>query len=169
MTDVILTQDYLRKALNYNPQTGVFTRASKTSNSVKVGSVAGCVNTHGYVVIRLLNKLFYAHRLAWLYEHGVAPEFEIDHINGKRSDNRIANLRDVTSAENSRNLSIRFDNKTGVVGVYWSSAHSKWASEIMDDKRKVFLGLFSNIEDAVCARKKAEVTYNYHRNHGKKQ
>ena len=162
-----LTQEYIKSILNYNRLTGVFTRSAKTSNSVNIGDIAGCVNRNGYVVIRVLNKLMYAHRLAWLYEYGHLPEFEIDHINGDRSDNRIANLRDVTRTENSKNLSMRSDNNSGVVGVCWSSLHNKWSAEIADNGKKVFLGLFVDINDAIKARSIAESKYNYHSNHGR--
>lgn len=86
----------LRATFHYSPENGTFTRRS-------TGKVAGCKASHGYLVIRFGEKLRYAHRLAWLYVHGVWPTNVIDHINGDKTDNRLANLRDVTTAANAKN------------------------------------------------------------------
>lgn len=59
--------------------------------------------SHGYIYFRLLGGHAYGHRVAWLLHHGRWPKHNIDHINGDRSDNRIANLRDVTDFANTRN------------------------------------------------------------------
>jgi len=56
--------------------------------------MAGSVHSTGYVRIGVDGGKYTAHCLAWLYTHGVWPSDQIDHINGNRSDNRIANLRE---------------------------------------------------------------------------
>jgi hypothetical protein len=56
--------------------------------------------------------------LIWLYAHGEWPKNDIDHINGNPNDNRLQNLRDVTTAENIQNqVAAHTRNKTGLLGV----------------------------------------------------
>lgn len=66
----------------------------------------------GYRYISFRGRHYYAHRLAWLIVKGEWPKNHIDHINGVKDDNRIANLRDVSSAENHRNMKIHRSGKT---------------------------------------------------------
>lgn len=93
----------VRRLLSYNKGTGVFRWRVANSGRVRVGDVAGSVNSSGYVQIRIFGTKYKAHRLAWLHTYGEWPMMVIDHINRCRSDNRIANLRDVTVGENRRN------------------------------------------------------------------
>lgn len=84
----MMNQEILKLHLDYNQNTGVFIRRISLCNRVKIGDVAGNTNLQGYVAIRVLGKLYKAHRLAWLYVYGEFPR-DIDHINGVKSDNRI--------------------------------------------------------------------------------
>ena len=63
---------------------------------------------------------FYSHHVVWAWHHGRFPTLQIDHINGKRFDNRIENLREVTQSENMRNMVYRWkpNAKTGLPGVW---------------------------------------------------
>nr|WP_175479900.1 HNH endonuclease signature motif containing protein [Paracoccus homiensis] len=108
-----------------------------------------------------------AHRVAWAVIHGRWPNGEIDHINGDRSDNRLANLREVTKRENHRNMAIRSDNTSGVTGVYWAREKGKWAAYIKADKM-VALGRYDTFAEAVAARRAAEKVLGYHPNHGRR-
>ncbi len=47
--------------------------------------------------------MYKAHRLAWFYVHGVWPKEQIDHINGDKADNCIANLRLADFSKNQAN------------------------------------------------------------------
>lgn len=141
-----------------------------TSNRVKVGDVAGWKDEHGYVYIRFMGKLRQAHRIIWEMHHGPIPEgMEIDHINHVTDDNRIENLRLVTRKENCKNVSMSVTNKSGVVGVSWCKRTGKWFASIRVDKRELFLGRYEDKNEAISARKAAEVKYNFHKNHGDKK
>lgn len=121
----------------------------------------------GYKHGRIMGKLYCAHRVAWLLHIGDWPEEHIDHINGDKADNRFDNLRLVTHSENMRNQRIRSDNSSGVVGVSWDKHHDKWVAFINVDLKQTRIGSYSNLEDAVAARKAAEVAHCYHPNHGR--
>ena len=154
-----LTAEKLRELLNYDPDTGIFTRKVSTSNRVKVGDAAGCPNGDGYLRIMVQSRLYQAHRLAWLYMHSNWPNDQIDHINRNRSDNRIANLREVTNKQNLQNAGKYSHNTSGHPGICWNKQNSKWRATIKHNQKLIHLGYFANIEEAVAARKAAERHY----------
>lgn len=178
----MITQDRLKTVLYYSHETGLFTwkyrprklfasqRAYNIFNATYPGRKAGSLRPDGYYEIRIDRKLYRAHKLAYLYTRGYLPELEVDHINGVRGDNRLTNLREVTSSENKRNSSIRNDNSSGVVGVSWYKASSKWSAQIRVPNcyKNEFLGYFEDKFQAICARKSAENRLSYHANHGKR-
>ena len=88
---------------------------------------------------------------------GYVPE----HIHGARSknDNRKANLRVATQSQNLMNTTTRKDNTSGVKGVRWRKDTNKWTAFIWVEKKCVSLGCFNNFDDAVVARKRAEMEY----------
>jgi hypothetical protein len=75
------------------------------NTKIKIGKKAGCPKNDGYIQIRVNKKPYQAHRLIYLYHHGVLPDYplELDHINRNRADNRVENLRVVTKSENQLN------------------------------------------------------------------
>ena len=92
-----LTAERLRERLHYDAGTGVFTRRVGSGHA-RAGEMAGTVHSTGYVRISINGGTYTAHHLAWLYVHGVWPSDQIEHISRKRSDNRIANLRERRAA-----------------------------------------------------------------------
>lgn len=157
MAEEILTQARLKELFSYDEQTGYFTRKVTVANNARAGDIAGTINKKlGYVIISVDNRQHYAHRLVWLYKNGVFPDGQIDHINRKRCDNRISNLRQVTSSQNRQNTDVRIDNKSGAKGVFWYHKRNKWIAYIRFNGKRYSLGYHVNFEDAVSARKRAE-------------
>lgn len=145
----MLTAERLRLLLSYDEATGVFTW--RIPRGSMFGSAALCRRPDGYTVIRVDNKLYRAHRLAWLYVHGRWPAELIDHINGDRSDNRIGNLREASHKDNNGNAHTPRHNTSGYRGVQWSKKHRMWLAVIHKNNRPVFLGHFDSPEAAHAA------------------
>ncbi len=141
----MLTQKKLKEILSYDPESGVFTR-------IKTGKVAGSLRSDGYIHLRVGKKLYFAHRLAWLYVHGYFPENQIDHLNGIRNDNRLENLREVSQACNTQNCKISSRNTSGFPGVNRHKQRKKWQARGMLQQKHVYLGLYPSPLDAALAR-----------------
>lgn len=117
---------------------------------------------------KIICRSYYAHRVAWAIHHGSWPNGEIDHINGDPSDNRIANLRDVTRSINMRNRPAFKKSKTGHPGIAWRDRFSAYQVRICVDNREIHLGYFKSLDEAIEVRKRAERIHNFHENHGRK-
>lgn len=163
----MVTQERLKELLDYNPESGDFIWRVATTGCINAGDIAGGISLRGYVCIQIDQKIYKAHRLAWLYVYGEWPN-HIDHSNHVRSDNRIHNIRNVTNKENCRNRLMTSRNTSGVVGVHWHKKNRRWIAEIDDNKKTIYLGSSQQINDAIIARKMAEQELGYHKNHGKK-
>lgn len=125
------------------------------------------VHTNGYLCGIIYGRRYYAHRVIWAMHTGVWPN-EIDHLNHDRANNRIKNLREVSHKENSRNQSISISNKSGVTGIHWHVECCKWLANITVNYKTIHLGLFVEKDDAIAARKAAEIEYGFHPQHGEK-
>ena len=161
-----ITQEELKHLLKYDATTGEFNWNAAVGGIMK-GRIAGTAHCRGYRQIRIKGDYYLAHRLAWLYEKGELPCGQVDHINHDRADNRIKNLRIVSSTENQRNRKMGRNNTSGSLGVTWHKKGEKWGARIGILGRTKYLGFFEKKEAAIAARKKAEVEYGFHENHGK--
>lgn len=124
----------------------------------------------GYIVaqsdINGVKTLISLHRMLIACENKM-----VDHCNRLRYDNRITNLRAVSSSENHRNITTRSDNKSGKNGVYRSKKRNtfQWKSEIIDDEGITHSKAFSVMkygeeqakQFAIAWRREKEVEYNY--------
>jgi hypothetical protein len=141
----------------------------KPNRNIRVGEVAGTLsrdrNGKVYRRVGVDGKIYAAHRLIWLLVHKTWPENQIDHIDGNSLNNRIENLRDVTHAENHKNRKKTNKNTSGHSGV--TRNHGKWQAGIKVSGHDIYLGRFTNLDEAVAARKAAEVKYGFHANHGR--
>lgn len=143
-------------------------RQCRWFNTRYAGQEALCgVTRFGYLRGSFGGVPLLAHRVVWALAYGKWPSRDLDHINGNTGDNRLANLRCVSVAENARNRKRSTANSSGVVGVRWSARERKWLAVIGSRKSRVHLGGFANFKDAVAARKAAELAHGYHPNHGR--
>lgn len=143
----------------------LYWRVSPGNNSTKVGGIAGSVFNGKYIRISIKEKRILAHRIVWLYVHGMWPDEYIDHIDGNGLNNRIENLRAATKAENCRNRR-PIESKSGFRGVFRNSKKKEhhvqtkpWGAKIMVNWKWIYLGCFCTKEEAFDARKNAEALY----------
>lgn len=111
-----INSDDVREHVGYDPATGKFWWRDEP----------GTISTNGYRYIRINGKMMLAHRLAWLLYYGQTPPKLVDHINGDRQDNRIANLRAATYSQNSANAKLHTRNTSGFKGAAKVVRKGKW-------------------------------------------
>ena len=153
------TQAQVRKALSYDPETGLFVWKIKPAKNRESGGIAGGISSNGYWRISVYGVRRTAHRIAWLYVHGEWPKQDIDHINGVRTDNRIDNLRVVSRSINLQNQrTAKSHNKsTGILGAY--PAGNRFTSRIQVFGQDIYLGCFETAQQAHMAYIKAKRKY----------
>jgi hypothetical protein len=146
--------DILRARLEYNPLSGVFTwKVNGYHNTTVAGDVAGSISHWGYIVISIRldgrHHRIFAHRLAWAFVHGAWPIPMIDHHDGAKTFNAIANLREADHSLNGQNQRRAPSNNRscGLLGVS-PTASGRWRSGIFVNKRRIHLGCFDTAEVA---------------------
>lgn len=142
-------------------------RARESFNNRIAGNEALAGMTKGYRLGCIFGWAMRSHHVVFAMHHGVWPEGFIDHINGIRDDNRPCNLRTVTPAENARNTAIGTRNRSGHVGVCFCQREQKWMAFIWKNQRLKHLGYHDQIDDAISARKEAQIKMGFHENHGR--
>lgn len=162
-----ITQELIAKVLSYDPISGIFIWISNlhSKRAVPRSRAGSLVSTTGYRSISLFGRSYLEHHLAWFITYGVWPK-QLDHINQKRDDNRITNLREVTVSENSRNRSRRKQTKTGEHGIWFNSRTQKYVAEITLNGKKVYQKSFTDPDEAVRERKAKSLELGFHENHG---
>lgn len=154
-----ITEKELKELLTYSPLTGEW-YWNKSGPGKKKNLSAGCYdNKDGYLLIRIDNTLYKAHRLAFLYMKGSLPDNIIDHLDRNPSNNKWSNLVESNPRENTYNSKLRSTNTSGVTGVWFDKTRGKWCAEIKVDYSKKYLGRFENKQEAINARKQAENKY----------
>lgn len=175
-------QDVLNQLLSYDPETGklfwkerpvsMFSTGKQTAehnaaiwNGKNADKEAFTALSRGYKVGRVGDIGFFAHRIIWKMVYGTEPD-QIDHEDGDRGNNRLKNFRASTDAVNALNKATPSNNTSGHIGVY-KARRGKWRASIQVNGRQKSLGEFSDINDAIAARKQAEIAHGYHENHGR--
>jgi HNH endonuclease len=144
----MLTAEELRALLDYDPETGLFTRRTNTGTA-KVGDRAGYLTgdiRHKIVAISVGNKSFKAHRLAWLHHYGKWPNGGIDHVDRDPTNNAISNLREATQLQNMANLGPCSGSTP------WNG---RFRSQIRINGKNIHLGMFDTPEEATMAYRNA--------------
>lgn len=174
-----MNQKEALELLDYDPASGIFRwkeRAlemfpthhhGKIWNARFSGKKIRTINSEGYILIRIKGASFKGHRMAWLIHYGDWPNAQIDHINHIRDDNRISNLREVSSVENRQNATRVKSNTSGITGVVWHKRDGQWRAQISIKGRTTYIGGYDDLFEAICARKSAEANLGFHPNHGK--
>lgn len=104
-------------------------------------------------------RQYLAHRLIWWLHYGVWPAY-IDHVNGNRADNRIANLREATGTQNLYNRGAMSNNKCGLKGACFRAKTNLWRAQICVNGVDIHLGSgFHTAEEAHAAYCRAAVKY----------
>jgi HNH endonuclease len=136
------------KLIDYDPLSGdfVWKVLPEVSKSVR-GKKAGSIRRDGYVYVMFRNKRLLAHRIAWCISTGELPS-QLDHINMKRSDNRLCNLRAATNAQNSRNKGRQRNNSTGFKGVTFNKSVKRFQAKICTNGITRSLGYFDSAIEA---------------------
>lgn len=145
-----ITAERLRELMTYNPETGQFIRRVAVRGNA-AACVVGARTTHGYWSIQVDYRMYYAHRLAYLYMAGAWPPRKIDHRDGNRCNNAWRNLRRATDGQNALNSAVRSDNTSGFKGVSFVRGRGDWAAYINVNKRRIHLGYFGSKESAAAA------------------
>lgn len=138
----------LRETHTYDRETGQFERRLK---NVRRGKMPGSLTWNGYLVICIDQMDYRAHRLAWLYCYGRWPKCHLDHRNGIKSDNRIANLRPATKSQNGFNRGKTMANSSGFKGVTLDKRRGVWRAQIGYNRKNLFLGDFHSPQAAAEA------------------
>ena len=148
----MLSQKRLKEILRYDENTGEFYWKEPPSTRILAGTKAGTIKD-GYIRISVARKLWYAHRLVFLYLFGKLPTGVVDHIDHNRLNNRPNNLRDVDQVINQRNRKgIQTNNTSGIQGVSYDIQRGKWAAYSHVKNKKIFLGYHKKKEDACLSR-----------------
>lgn len=146
------TQEYLRETFDYSPCTGELVWKVWRGGTAKVGTVAGkAKGSHGYGRVSIYGRHQSIHRIIWLWWYGEWPYEDIDHINGDRKDNRIANLRTCTRRENTQNAVVRSDSTNSKKGVKFHPDSGRWSARIGLYGKSYYLGSFDTEAEAHAA------------------
>jgi hypothetical protein len=144
-----VTQSELKELFEYEDGNLIW---KESRGCVKAGTVAGTLHAKGYTQIRINGKIYRAHRLIWLYHKGsVDVALQIDHINRKRSDNRIDNLRLTSQNENQWNRDAK--------GFAWHKASNKYQAYIQYYGKLKYLGRYETEREARSVYLKAKEKY----------
>lgn len=76
----------------------------------------------------------------------------VDHYDNNTLNNTDKNLKIATVSQNAQNRKgAQANNKAGIRGVHWSKHHNRWVAVIYVNRKRIEVGYFSDLEEAVKA------------------
>lgn len=181
-TKPLPSPELLRQLLRYEPETGKLFWRERPVSMFKSEANSRSWNTRfadneaftadsgrGYKIGCIGGKMLKGHRVSWAIFYGEWPDGFLDHINQKRGNNRITNLRNSDIVGNARNSKMSRSNNSGRTGVHWLSNIQKWRAKIGFHGKQIIIGCFDDFGDAVTARENAERKHGYSKRHGSKR
>ena len=147
-----LTQEYLKSRLTYCPDTGLLVWISHPIRKYR-GSIAGGVNSQGYIWFELDGVKYRAHNIIWLYMTGTWPPegYIVDHKDTIKHNNKWDNLRLATRSQNECNKGLNSNNTSGIKGVCWVTSKQLWRVSIKLNGVTHFGGYYNSIQEASIA------------------
>lgn len=139
----------VREKLYYESDTGIVGWRVPPRRGTSAGP-AGSPDRSGHLYLKIAGKRLPLHRIAWFLHHGQWPAERIDHINGNPADNRVANLRLASHAENIRN-SAKWRTRPGrLKGTVFISGNSRrpWLARITVNGHARQLGYYATEAEA---------------------
>lgn len=148
--------EYLRRILEYNPDTGQFTwRINKRGRGAKIGASAGTWKPDGYLSIMIDRRRYPAQRLAWKMITGTEPGPVVDHKDGNTRNNAFNNLRDADLGKNVHNKAMQTNNTSGFKCVFYHKSSGLFQALINAHGRTHYLGYLKSAEQAAVAANEA--------------
>jgi hypothetical protein len=144
----LVTAAELREVFDYDPELGRLFRPNKNGEKPKPRRE---VSAKKRPTIFINGKVYLEHRAIWLWHHGKWPTNDIDHIDRNPKNNKIENLRDVTTSENGQNRTIPKNNTTGYKGVTRAEKGSRFIASITHHGKRIVIGSFLTPEAAANA------------------
>lgn len=151
MTERESVDDAIRRYMSYDPSTGKLRWKEKPNRNLAEGKEIGKENSWGHLCFGFRGRTWMVHRVAWFLYYGRWPEYQIDHINRVKTDNRIENLRDVPQNINQQNQgNPHRNNKAGFLGVTLrgDGRPNPYRAAIKTNGKNFNLGSFATAEEA---------------------
>lgn len=134
----------------------LYWKVSPPACKIKAGDLAGCLGNRGYVKVTLNGVEYMAHRIIYELHFSLIPEsYQIDHIDGNKSNNKIENLRLASRTQNSYNRGKNKNNSSGYKGVHFCKRDKRYKAQIALGSKRKQLGSFKSAEEAYEAYLKA--------------
>lgn len=144
-------EEYLKNNLRYEKDSGLLLWTCEGGFNRNTNEPAGTVLGDGYKAISTTFGVLKVHRICWYLFYEEWPTDQIDHADGDKTNNKISNLRSVTSQQNSFNTRPHKDGSSRYKGVTWNKRNSKWVSRICKDGKTKFIGHYIDEVDAAKA------------------
>lgn len=139
----------INQLLDYCSDTGEFRWRVRRNGMAPKGALAGSSSSDGYMRIQVNGRNYLSHRLAFYMAYGEDPGcLEVDHVDGDKGNNAIANLRLATRHQNTQNSRVQKNNRSGAKGVCWHRASGKYAAQVDAYGKRIYLGLFDTADEA---------------------